>query len=143
MAEMAKRMGEILKDDRFTEYWKFVLDRKSKVYIQRLLDASVTLRGYQLEDILNGKYGEPGAALALFRTYPRLPFYEQIHEDQPFFTDTGRLNAYCDIPEAITNGENFIVHREGPEATMYLPNVIVSSNPYIRPETTASRPSFS
>jgi len=26
------------------------------------------------------------------------------------------------------------VHREGPEATPYLPNVIVSSNPYIRPE---------
>ena len=26
------------------------------------------------------------------------------------------------------------MHREGPEATPYLPNVIVSSNPYIRPE---------
>ena len=30
-------------------------------------------------------------------------------------------------------GENFIVHREGPEATPYLPNVIVSSNPLVRP----------
>ncbi|MBI2321317.1 MAG: hypothetical protein HYU88_04300, partial [Chloroflexi bacterium] len=29
---------------------------------------------------------------------------------------------------------NFIVHREGPEATPFLPNVIVSSNPFIRPE---------
>ena len=139
MAEMAKRMGEILKDDRFTEYWKFVLDRKSKVYIQRLLDASVTLRGYQLEDILNGKYGEPGAALALFRTYPRLPFYEQIHEDQPFFTDTGRLNAYCDI-QAITGG-NFIVHQEGGGHHVSAERHR-GSNPYIQPEI-PSRPSFS
>ena len=26
------------------------------------------------------------------------------------------------------------MHREGPEATPYLPNVIVSSNPFVRPE---------
>jgi nitrate reductase alpha subunit len=51
----------------------------------------------------------------------------------PFHTDTGRMNSYCDIPEAIDYGENFIVHREGPEATPYLPNVIVSTNPLIRP----------
>jgi nitrate reductase alpha subunit len=38
------------------------------------------------------------------------------------------------VPEAIEYGENFIVHREGPEATPYLPNVIVSSNPLVRPE---------
>jgi nitrate reductase alpha subunit len=57
-----------------------------------------------------------------------------VHESIPFLTDTGRLNAYCDIPEAIEHGENFIVHREAPEATPYLPNVIVSTNPYIRPE---------
>lgn len=134
LAEMAKKLGEHLKDSRFEDYWKFIYSRQSKIYIQRLLDASVTLRGYKVDDILNGKFGEPGAALVLFRTYPRIPFYEQIHENVPFFTDTGRLNAYCDIPEAIEYGENFIVHREGPEATPYLPNVIVSANPYIRPE---------
>jgi hypothetical protein len=69
-----------------------------------------------------------------FRTYPRIPFYEQIHDDEPFHTDTGRMHAYADIPEAIEYGENFIVHREGPEATPYLPNVIVSSNPFVRPD---------
>ncbi|MBI3324355.1 MAG: nitrate oxidoreductase subunit alpha, partial [Candidatus Omnitrophica bacterium] len=53
--------------------------------------------------------------------------------DLPFYTDHGRLQAYADVPEAIEYGENFIVHREGAEATPYLPNVIVSSNPYIRP----------
>ena len=50
----------------------------------------------------------------------------------PFHTDTGRLHAYADVPEAIEYGENFIVHREGPEATPYLPNVIVQRNP-LRP----------
>jgi nitrate reductase alpha subunit len=70
----------------------------------------------------------------LFRTYPRIPFWEQVHDSVPFYTDTGRLHAYCDIPEAIEYGENFIVHREGPEATPYLPNVIISSNPYVRPD---------
>ncbi|MEE9285840.1 MAG: molybdopterin-dependent oxidoreductase [Dehalococcoidia bacterium] len=134
IAGMAKRLGEILDDRRFADYWKFALEGKPEVYIQRLLDTSTTTVGYQLDDIMAGKYGEPGAALMLFRTYPRIPFWEQIHDSVPFYTDTGRLNAYCDIPEAIEYGENFIVHREGPEATPYLPNVIVSTNPYIRPD---------
>ncbi|KKK98561.1 hypothetical protein LCGC14_2641530, partial [marine sediment metagenome] len=34
----------------------------------------------------------------MFRTYPRIAFYEQTHDNVPFFTDTGRMNAYCDIP---------------------------------------------
>ncbi len=61
-----------------------------------------------------GKYGEPGSALMMFRTYPRIPYWEQVHDNMPFHTDTGRMNSYCDIPEAIEYGENFIVHREGP-----------------------------
>ena len=32
------------------------------------------------------------------------------------------------------DGENFIVHREGTEATPYLPNAIMTSNPYVRPD---------
>ncbi|HWP63379.1 MAG TPA: molybdopterin-dependent oxidoreductase [Candidatus Binatia bacterium] len=134
LAEVAKAMGDELGDRRFEDYWRFVLDGREDVYLQRLLDASITTTGYRLSDILAGRYGEPGAALMLFRTYPRIPFYEQVHESLPFFTDTGRLNSYCDIPEALEYGENFVVHREGPEATPYLPNVIVSSNPLIRPE---------
>ncbi len=69
----------------------------------------------------------------LHRTYPRVPFYEQIHDSLPFYTDSGRLSSYCDLPEAIEYGENLIVHREGVEATPYLPNVIVSTSPYVRP----------
>ena len=71
--------------------------------------------------------------LMLFRTYPRIPFYEQVHDDYPFYTDTDGCIPTATIPTAIECGENFIVHREGPEATPYLPNVIVSSNPLVRP----------
>lgn len=137
LAETAEALAKHTGDERFSDYWRFVLQDKSngvKVYIQRLLDGSTTTRGYRVENILEGKYGRPGVALMLFRTYPRIPFWENVHDGVPFWTDTGRLNAYCDIPEAITFGENFIVHREGPEATPYLPNVIVSSNPLIRPD---------
>jgi nitrate reductase alpha subunit len=131
---MAAKLGELTGDRRFADYWKFALEGRTEVYIQRLLDASLPTRGYRVEDILAGKYGEPGAALMMFRTYPREPFWEQVHDSLPFFTPTGRLQAYNDEPEVIEYGENFIVHREGPEATPYLPNVIVSTNPLIRPE---------
>jgi len=137
LAETAAALAQETGDERYSDYWRFILQDKKdgvKVYLQRLLDGSTTTRGYKVDDILAGKYGEPGAALMLFRTYPRVPFWENVHENMPFWTDTGRLNAYCDIPEAILHGENFIVHREGPEATPYLPNVIVSSNPLVRPD---------
>ncbi len=136
--ELARQTG----DSRYTDYWKFALEGREDVYIDRLLDTSTTSNGYTTKDILDGKYGVPGGALMLFRSYPRIPFWEQVYESIPFLTDTGRLNAYCDIPEAIENGENFIVHREGPEATPYLPNVIVSSNPYIRPENYGITPAM-
>lgn len=134
LADQARALGDELGDPRFAAYWRFILEGQEDVYIQRLLDASITTRGYRLDEILAGKYGEPGAALMLFRTYPRIPFHEQLADNLPFFTDTGRLNSYSDIPEALEYGENFVVHREGPEATPYLPNVIVSSNPLIRPD---------
>jgi len=134
LADQAQALSDELGDPRYADYWRFVLDGKEDVYIQRLLDASITTKGYRLDDILAGRFGEPGSALMMFRTYPRIPFLEQVTESLPFFTDTGRLNTYCDIPEALEYGENFIVHREGPEATPYLPNVIVSTNPLVRPD---------
>jgi nitrate reductase / nitrite oxidoreductase, alpha subunit len=133
-AEVARKLGELTNDSRFAKYWKFALEGRTDVYIDWLLDGSNTTHGYTTKDIMKGVYGEPGAALMLFRTYPRIPFYEQVKESLPFFTPTGRLQVYNDEPEVIEYGENFIVHREGPEATPYLPNVIASSNPLIRPE---------
>jgi len=134
LAELGAVLGDQLGDSRFRDYWKFALEGRPEVYIQRLLDSSMTTSGYRFEDIAAGRYGEPGAALMLFRTYPRIPFWEQVHDSIPFYTDTGRLNAYCDIPEAIEYGENLISHREGPEATPYLPNVIVARSRFIRPD---------
>jgi len=134
LAGIAKALAEVTGDRRFADYFKFALEGRREVYIQRLLDTSTTTVGYRLADIMAGKYGPRGGALMLFRTYPRIPFWEQVHDSEPFHTDTGRLHAYADVPEAIEYGENFIVHREGPEATPYLPNVIVSSNPWIRPD---------
>ncbi len=134
LAGIAKSMAKVTGEKRFEEYFKFEHEGKRGVYIQRLLDSCTTTAGYKLDDIMAGKYGPSGGALMLFRSYPRIPFYEQIKFNEPFHTDTGRLHAYSDVAEAIEYGENFIVHREGPEATPYLPNVIVSSNPLIRPE---------
>ena len=134
LAEVAVAIGDQLGDQRFRDYWKFLLEGKPEIYIQRLLDSSLTTSGYKFEEIIRGKYGEPGAALMLFRTYPRIPYWEQVHDSVPFYTDTGRMNAYCDIPEAIEYGENIISQREGPEATPYLPNVIVTSSRFVRPD---------
>lgn len=134
LAGIANALGDVTGDKRFYDVFKFENEGRRDIYIQRLLDTCTTTAGYSLKDIMAGKYGPSGGCLMNFRTYPRIPFYEQVHDSLPFFTDTGRLHAYADTPEAIEYGENFIVHREGPESTPYLPNVIVSSNPLIRPE---------
>ena len=134
LAGIAQALSAETGDPRFRDYFKFEVEGKRSIYLQRLLDCCTTTAGFQLKDLMAGKYGPPGGALLNFRTYPRIPFYEQIQDDEPFYTATGRLQAYADIPEAIEYGENFIVHREGPAATPYLPNVIVSSNPHVRPE---------
>jgi len=137
-AGVARALSDKTGDRRFGDYFKFITDKKAKVYIQRVFDNSMTTRGvdgpYDVDKMIAGEYGgEPGAALLLQRTYPRVPFYEQIHDSLPFYTDSGRLHSYCDLPEAIEYGENLCVHREGVEATPYLPNVIISTSPYVRP----------
>ncbi len=99
-ALVPEKLTELTGDERFRNHWKFVLEGKSRVYLQRVFDNSTTTQGYKVSDIMAGKYGEPGAALMLFRTYPRVPFYEQVHDSNSFYTDTGRLNAYCDIPDS-------------------------------------------
>ncbi|HXV61208.1 MAG TPA: molybdopterin-dependent oxidoreductase, partial [Vicinamibacteria bacterium] len=134
LAGIAEALGEVTGDSRFHDVFKFEHEGRREIYLQRLLDSCTTTKGYTVPDIMAGRYGPPGGALMNFRTYPRIPFYEQVHDDEPFHTDTGRIHAYADVPEAIEYGENFIVHREGPEATPYLPNVIVSTNPFVRPD---------
>ncbi|HQX51271.1 MAG TPA: molybdopterin-dependent oxidoreductase, partial [Planctomycetaceae bacterium] len=137
-AKVADALTKKTQDKRFSDYFKFITEGKAKVYIQRVFDNCTTTRGedgpYDVDKFIAGAYGgEPGAGLMLFRTYPRVPFWEQIHDSIPFYTDSGRLASYCDLPEAIEYGENLCVHREGVEATPYLPNVIISTSPFVRP----------
>ncbi len=134
-AGVARALANVTGDTRFEDYFKFSFEERSEVYLDRVLEGSFTTAGYTVADIMDGKYGEPGGALMQYRTYPRIPFLEQVNDSLPFYTDTGRMHSYVDIPEAIEFGENLIVHREAVEATPYLPNVIVSTSPFIRPQS--------
>ncbi|HET9672966.1 MAG TPA: molybdopterin-dependent oxidoreductase, partial [Actinomycetota bacterium] len=134
-AGVAGALTDLTDEARFATCFRFASEGRPEVYLDRVLEASITTAGYTVDGIMSGRYGEPGGALMQYRTYPRIPFWEQVHDDLPFYTDTGRLNAYCDLPEAIEYGENMIVHREAVEATPYLPNVIVSRSPFVRPES--------
>lgn len=131
-ATVGRALGKEIDEKRCAQYWEF--SKTPEVYLDRVLAASFTTDGYNTADIMSGKYGLSGGVLMQYLTYPRVPFVEQIEQSLPFYTDTGRMNSYVDIPEAIEYGENMIVHREAVEATPYLPNVIVSTSPYVKPK---------
>ena len=135
MAKVAERLAEILRrpavlglleDSRSTD--------RGEVYLQRLLDASATTRGYSVRGCEVRQVRGAGCGPD---DVPKLPAHPLPTSKSRTTSRSGPRPAECtrtvDIPEAIEYGENFIVHREGPEATPYLPNVIVSSNPLIRP----------
>lgn len=125
LAGVARKFSEITGDKRFKDCWKFVYENKVEVYLQRIINASTTLRGYKIEE-LEKKAKEGVPALTLFRTYPKVPGWEQYHESKPWYTKTGRLEFYREEPEFIEHGENLPVYREPIDATFYEPNVIVS-----------------
>ncbi len=128
-AGVAAKLAELTGDSRYRDYWKFVLEGKPEVYIQRILDNCITTQGYKVDDLVK----QDKASMMLFRTYPRITGWEQIQESKPFYNKTGRLEFYRDEDEFIDYGENLIVFREPVEATPYLPNVIVAKHPAIRP----------
>jgi len=131
VAGVAVKLGEMLEDQRFSGYFKYILAGQSEHYIQRIMDASTTLKGYDCREIL--KSGR--SVLMNFRTYPRVTGYEQIQESVPFYTKTGRLEFYREEETFIREGENVIVHREPVEATPYLPNATVCARTEaLRPE---------
>jgi nitrate reductase alpha subunit len=103
------------------------------VYLQRIIDASTSLAGFQFADLEDkAKRGIP--SLAMYRTYPRVNGWEQTQESKPWYTKTGRLEFYRDEDEFIEYGENLLVYREPIDATFYEPNVIVGGpHPAIRP----------
>ena len=137
IAGVSKAMGDIYNDPRFVDAWKFVNEGRTDVYLQRIIDNSPTLKGYDFNELLaKAKEGIP--ALINTRTYPRLSSFEQQKGEQSWHTKTGRLEFYRHEAEFIDSGENLIVYREPIDSTHYEPNVIVAAkHPALRPKQPA------
>lgn len=134
LAGVAKELAKITGDSRFIDYWKFVHEEKVEVYLQRIIDNSSTLKGYNIDELeKNAKKGIP--ALLMTRTYPKIMAWEQSNENKAHYTKSGRLEFYRDEAEFLEHGENIPVHREPVDATFYEPNVIVcGASDLIRPK---------
>ncbi|MFN7976265.1 MAG: molybdopterin-dependent oxidoreductase [Acidobacteriota bacterium] len=133
-ALVSKHLAKLTGDDRFVDYWKYLDEGRMDVYLQRILDASTSAKGYSAGDLIEkAKEGIP--ALMMTRTSPRLGGYEQIQDGKPWYTKSGRIELYRDEPEFIAAGENLPVHREPVDSTFYHPNVIVGApHDAFRPE---------
>lgn len=125
LALVASKLAELTKDNRFNDYWKFVREGKTSVYLQRILDNSTNTKGYQIAD-LEEKAKEGVPALLNSRTTPKVVGYEQVTDSRPWYTKSGRLESYREEDEFIEAGENLPVHREPVDSTFYEPNVIVA-----------------
>lgn len=134
---VAREFTKLTGDKRFQDMWHFIAEGRADVYLQRIIDASTPLRGYQIGDLEElAKRGIP--ALMNTRTYPRINSYEQVAESKPWFTKTGRLEFYRPEIEFIEAGENLAVHREPSDATFYDPCAILAApHPAIRPKRPA------
>lgn len=125
IAGVAKAIGDKIGEPRLKDGFKFVWDGSSEEYIQRIINASNSLKGYQFKDLhANAKQGIP--ALMNVRTYPRSSSYEQAKGEEPWHTKSGRLEFYRFESEFIEHGENLVVYREPVDSTHYEPNVILA-----------------
>lgn len=135
IAGIGTRLAQLVDEPRLADMWKFARENKVEEYLQRILDASFTARGYKIGDLEEkAKRGIP--ALMNTRTYPRASSHEQIHDEMPWHTKSGRLEFYRFEPEFIEHGENIVVYREPVDSTHFEPNVIVA-HPHeaLRPKT--------
>lgn len=132
---VSKALTKLTGDPRFTDMWHFIDTHQPEVYLQRIIDGSAPLVGYQFNELeALAKKGIP--ALLNTRTYPRINSFEQVQESKPWYTKTGRLEFYRPEIEFIEAGENLVVYREPSEATFYEPCVILAApHPAIRPKT--------
>ena len=134
-AGFCEAIGKLTNDDRYANYWKFVREGQARPYIQRILDQSVAMKGYRIED-LEAKAAKGIPAIIQTRTYPKYVGYEQTQEDRPWYTRSGRLEFYRDEQEFMDAGENMVVHREPIDSTFYEPAVIVAAaHPLLRPKS--------
>ena len=124
-ALVGEKLAKLTGDQRFLDYWKFVREFKTDVYLQRILDHSSNTRGYRFTELeAKAKQGIP--ALLNSRTTPKAVGYDQVTDSKPWYTKSGRLEFYRDEDEFIEAGENLPVHREPVDSTFYEPNVIVA-----------------
>jgi nitrate reductase alpha subunit len=124
IAGVAVALGKLAGESRMRDMWAFVEKGDVHEYLQRIIDASATLRGYRIED-LEAKAAQGIPALMNNRTYPRVSSYEQAKSELPWHTKTGRLEFYRPEAEFIEGGENMPVYREPVDSTPHEPNVIV------------------
>lgn len=134
IAGIASAFGDITGDQRFKDYFAFVGQKRTDIYLQRVLDESPVAKGYNfLELEEQAKKGIP--ALMMTRTYPKYAGYEQTIEQKQWYTKSGRLEFYRDEPEFLEAGENMVVFREPIDSTFFEPNVIVGkAHPSINPK---------
>jgi nitrate reductase alpha subunit len=135
IAGVSKAIGTHLADKRFTSAWKFVDENNVEAYLQRIVNGSFSLKGYDIHEMHEkAKAGIP--CLVNMRTYPRISSYEQAKGEQPWHTRSGRLEFYRPEAEFIASGENMIVHREPIDSTHREPNAIAAApHPMVRPDS--------
>lgn len=125
LALVSAKLAELTGDQRFIDYWKFVREGRTDVYLQRILDHSTSTKGFSAVELeAQAKEGVP--ALLQSRTTPKSVGYEQITDSRPWYTKSGRLEFYREEDEFIEAGENLPVHREPVDSTFYEPNIIVA-----------------
>ena len=78
VALVASKLAARTGDRRFDDYFTYIRDGRSEVYLQRILDAGSATRGYKI-DALHAKAQEGVPALMMTRTNPRNGGYEQTH----------------------------------------------------------------
>jgi nitrate reductase alpha subunit len=106
--------------DSYRAYFAEFLDEDGDVtnYIQEAFDAGTTTRDIDVEDL------EDGPERLQLKTYPRIPFYSQVHEDRPFYTKTGRMEFHKEEDRFIELGRDDIHHYESVEGTPYDPGAL-------------------
>ncbi len=124
-ALVSSKLADLTGDQRFNDYWKFVRENQTEVYLQRILDFSTNTKGYQFKD-LHDKALDGIPALLNSRTTPKSVGYDQLTDSTPWFTKSGRLEFYREEDEFIEAGENLPVHREPVDSTFYEPNIIIA-----------------
>nr|WP_252718790.1 molybdopterin dinucleotide binding domain-containing protein [Haloarcula sp. CBA1122] len=101
--------------DSYRAYFEEFLEEDGDVknYIQETFDRGMTTQSIDVEDL------EDGPERLDLKTYPRIPFYSQVHEDRPFYTKTGRMEFHKEEDRFIELGRDDIDHVESVEGTPY------------------------